>query len=487
MIYNLTSVLLLIIILYVLYRQSLKDNLHSLLYPSLFGIRVLAGCFFLYVYTYIYGGGFLTHDASEFLRESKILNELFYSSPKSYFTFLFGLEPSEEYVRQYLENTSHWSAHGKAILNDSQNVIRVNSLIYFISGGNTFTHILIGALISFLGIKETASWVRTRSSLKPTHIFIFLSIIPSLLFWSSSFLKEPFMILGFALILRSFFDNNLPLSRKWWRIIIGIGLSIMFKPYVLILLIPALFFFLLYTSIFKKKKLIKSILFLALTTILISCIPSIQSTVVNKITRQQTNFINVGAGGLHIARNDSILFFTESYARGIQIKGKQVFITEDTPGFYVTNNLRYTVEPFLANKDKSPWQLLYKSEGSASHFEIPRLNYRTTKMISTAPEAIMNSFFRPFWNDSGSWLMSLAKLENILFLCTSFFLLFKGCFNTNNPNLGVIISMIIFIFLLMLVIGYTTPVSGAIVRYKIPAQLAFGILFILAFNKKQSP
>lgn len=453
------------------------------LLPLLFLIKLGVGCFFLYVYTYVYGGGLLTHDAGEFLRESKLLHDVYLQSPKDYFIFLFGLEPDTSFVLKYLSNTHHWSAHGKPFFNDSQNVIRFNSLVYFISKGWDFTHVLVGSIFSFLALLITYNWVKLKSSLSKKTVLLLLFTLPSLLFWSSSFLKEPFMILGIALFCYGIFNEYSSTLKRITYVIGGSLLALLFKPYVFILLLIALLFYALYHMLKQYSITMKLSLFVILVSLVFS-LPKVHNSALNKITRQQTNFINVGAGGMHIARNDSILFFTTRDVEGLRLENNKAYIDKDLECFYVTDNIRYTSIPYQAQQSPQPYMILYQSEGSASHFELTRLNYSMVRLFKSAPEALLNSFLRPFWSDEGSWLMTLAKLENIFLVILTVFFLYKGRFK-NNTNLPIIITFAIFIFAIMLIIGYTTPVTGAIVRYKIPALLALGIMIILSFNTKK--
>src|SRR5690554_7588790 len=75
----------------------------------LFLVKFAYALFFLYVYTYYYGGGELTADAGMFFKESKILHDVFAQSPGDFFQFLFGLNDDPEFINKYLDNTTHWN------------------------------------------------------------------------------------------------------------------------------------------------------------------------------------------------------------------------------------------------------------------------------------------------------------------------------------------------------------------------------------------
>lgn len=481
--YILTLVILLFFLFY-LYKQGQKwRDFSPYLLPCLFLIKLGSATFFLYVYTNIYGNGTLSQDPGDFLKESKILNDVFYQSPKDYLIFFFGLEPNLEFIYKYLIETTHWTVRSTPIFNDSKNVIRINSLTYFISQGWSFTHVLIGSIFSYTAIIITYQWVKLRSSLNRKTIFFILFFIPSLLFWSSSFLKEPFMIFGLACTLYGIFHSNIPTAKRIIISLAGLFFGLSFKPYILVFLLLSFLFHFLQTAFKNKSKLYPFLIFVLLITVPL-LYPKTNHALIDKLSRQQTNFINVGAGGLHISRNDSILYFNVHQMDEIYVENNQAFIQQPTEGFYVTDNHKYTLQAYLAPKSSAPYNVLYHREQSSSYFTITRLNNSWKTFFSTLPEALSNALLRPFWNDGGSWLMTLAKIENILLIILTFIFILKGKFR-ENPNLPIILTLALFIFITMLLIGYTTPVTGAIVRYKIPALLALGIIINLGFNTKK--
>lgn len=459
------------------------NGIHSLLFPSLFLVKFCVGLFFLFVYTYIYGGGELSADAGAFYQESKILHNVFYKSPSDYFRYLFNIDLSPDFVDKHLSLTQHWNGTTKPIFNDSQNVIRINSLLFFLSKGEVLTHILFMCAFSFWGVFESYKWIREYSRIKVPYLLIAIMLIPSVTFWSSSFIKEPLLILGVGLLLNACFSSKNSVPKKTMKGILGGVLVLAFKPYVLICFTPVLIF-LLVRRLMSKQAVLLSLIVVGIIGSSLFLFPKIKSKIVHKISRQQTDFINVGLGGLHLFRNDTIYFF-EGVERGkMKQEGNMVYLLEETEGNMVVDKVNYGMESLKIPADKEPWHILYQSKGSASQFKTTRINNSLGTMVKMIPEVLVNVLFRPFPGDHGSWLIYPAMVENYILFFAFVIIVFFYRRKLSKKELEIAIALLLFILTLYLIIGYTTPVSGAIVRYKIPGVLAMVLLICLFFKPK---
>ncbi|MBL4862210.1 MAG: hypothetical protein JKY09_04225, partial [Crocinitomicaceae bacterium] len=196
-----------------------------------FILKVLIGLCFLFIYTEHYGNGALGGDAGRFMEESKMLNDVFFTSPSDYFKFLFGIGESKDLVELHLHETTYWDTGDQSIINDSKNVLRVHSIIHFFSFQYPFIHILIMCFISLIGVKNLFIGIQSRTKLKPVLLFWSIMLIPSLMFWTSGILKEPFMFLGLALAVRALIGQEL-LKKRTWLGLLGFVLLLGFKPYL---------------------------------------------------------------------------------------------------------------------------------------------------------------------------------------------------------------------------------------------------------------
>jgi hypothetical protein len=114
---------------------------------------------------------------------------------------------------------------------------------------------------------------------------------------------------------------------------------------------------------------------------------------------------------------------------------------------------------------------------AGSKIQIPILENSMKSFILNTPQALINSFLRPFIWEAHNPLAILAAIENVLVIAYITLLIFF--FKKVQLNNWILFSFS-FSTSLLILIGLTTPVLGAIVRYKIPA-LPFVIFAIFSF------
>jgi hypothetical protein len=127
---------------------------------------------------------------------------------------------------------------------------------------------------------------------------------------------------------------------------------------------------------------------------------------------------------------------------------------------------------------------LANASKAGSAFKMEYLNNEPIAFVKAIPSALLNATFRPFIWETKNPLMLINSLENILLFGFALFCLFHLKRKREIP-LQSIGFCLVYILLLYLFIGWTTPISGAIVRYKIPAWPLFVTLFLLISNDKK--
>src|SRR5690606_12417782 len=170
---------------------------------------------------------------------SKLLNSIFYTNPGDYFKLLFGYGDQTQLIAQYLTETHHWDAGEQSIINDNRNIMRIHSVIHFISFNNPAIHLFFMCFVSTIALKQLFLGIVDRTTLSPTMLFFIILFVPSLLFWTAGILKEPFMFLGIALFIRGLLGKERK-NLRWIHVLLGIILLLAFKPYILLALLPAL-------------------------------------------------------------------------------------------------------------------------------------------------------------------------------------------------------------------------------------------------------
>jgi hypothetical protein len=107
-----------------------------------------------------------------------------------------------------------------------------------------------------------------------------------------------------------------------------------------------------------------------------------------------------------------------------------------------------------------------------TRFNLTPLDNNPASFIKVLPEALLNTFIRPFFWEAKGLLQWFAAIENIAVLLFMAFLIFtykrNGRQNSTNPVVWALVLAALFNYIL---IGYTVPFPGAAVRYKIIPEL----------------
>jgi len=115
--------------------------------------------------------------------------------------------------------------------------------------------------------------------------------------------------------------------------------------------------------------------------------------------------------------------------------------------------------------------------GSGIYFK--RLSYSWSSILRMVPDAYINVLFKPMFYKAPSPTELFASLENVLMLL---FILFALLFRSREPlPRNLFCFLLCTVLLAFLLIGLTTTVSGAIVRYKalfLPFMLMMPLLLI---------
>ncbi|WP_159038397.1 hypothetical protein [Brumimicrobium mesophilum] len=444
----------------------------------LFSLKIAYALFFLYVYTYHYGGGELTADAGAFFKESIVLHNVFYESPYDFFQFFFGLNENPEFIDKYLSSTTHWNGGKTLLFNDSRNVIRTNALLLFITGGQVIVHFIIFSFASFIGGVDLFQWLKKKSNIPPPILLSMLTLAPSLAFWSSSLIKEPLMILGLFLLIRGVFDT-ISIPRRTWRILVGFILTLGFKPYVLICFVIVLIFYLSFSKLFKRQ-------WLTLLTFSIFGISVLLSTgysdkIAYIIANQQEDFINLRDGGLYLQGDDEHYYYIYYANRDhFKLENGNAVLLEPVGAHYLKKNENFERFPMKLEEVGRTYKIHLHLHETSSKVEVTPIRDNFWQMLLNIPESFINSFFQPIPNKQSTWLQYPAFFENILFaiLAVLTFILFPRKLNQSDKR--IVSTLLLFAAFIAMIVGWTTPVSGAIVRYIIPAYIA--ILAVLAIK-----
>ena len=450
------------------------DKLSKWTMPIALSLKVLMGLFFSYVYIYSMKNAVEPSDAMRFLDESNQLYAVFFKSKSDFFALFTGIGDNARMIHEHMDKTFIWDAGNFTLINDSRNTIRINCLFRFISFGEDFVNILLMCFLSLIGIHQLYISIQPLSKIQPKILFYSLLLFPSLLFWSSSNLKEPLLILGVGLLARSLLIKEILIK----RILTGVTaciLLILFKPYILICLLPGILFYISNKLIFKNKLLYTVFTFLIL--LIISCLafPSQRQRFTENISRKQFNVENVGKGGIHVDCENGYYYFKPHQYKNLKIKDNKVTLIHSSDAVFLSVNTEEIPVDVHLKPTGEEWKIHIIMPGTNSYIQTKSINNSFQQLILNIPEALINTFLRPFPFDDGSFLKYPAMFEVwalSIFLILAIY--FKRKLEVDSKNL--IACLLIFTITLSLLIGWTTPVTGAIVRFRFPIQLALFII-----------
>lgn len=121
-----------------------------------------------------------------------------------------------------------------------------------------------------------------------------------------------------------------------------------------------------------------------------------------------------------------------------------------------------------------------------SAFPMDYLQANLGSLLKASPEAILNAFTKPWIGEVNSVLFIPPLFENILLLF-AVLLCFYSRKKLARLQFKFIFFCLVFTLVLYLIIGLTTPITGALVRYKIPAAPFIWITVLMLLDTRQFP
>lgn len=451
-----------------------------------FNIKVVASVVFILFFTYFYGNGVLSMDSGDYMFQSKLLFNVFKTSPLDYFKLLTGIGETDDLIFKYLKDAKHWKMQINSIFNDAKNVIRFNSLIYFFTNGFAYTHALIFSFVSFIGILKLAEAFSQFTVVKLKYIFLVMILFPSLLFWSSGILKEPFLIFGLGYFVYSIFINS-KIKKRLIYFLIGFFILLTFKLYVLIgMLLAMIFYFILKKLQNVRPVYIFSLFIIGLITGLF-IFRSATNKLVSKISERQIDFDNVGRGGLYCY--DSINFYRIDHKDSVfySIKSNKIahfdsIVTVDKQLNGEVDKRGDNMKRYKPGVVRAGTYLMYDNRvASNSYSPIDKIDYSFENFLKFIPKSMVLAAIRPFPHEPGGALKYLAFFE-VVILASWFIYVFFHRRKLSRRELYVCWSLFVFALLLLVVIGVTISITGALVRYRIPVYIAFIIISFILYS-----
>ena len=389
-----------------------------------FILKLIVGLLLFWIYSNHYSNlNYTRQDADifKYFDDSEYIYNSLFDKPLDFTKIIVGMDFDKEYFsKEYYINMNNWDNHYNShLFNDSRAIIRVNSILRIFSFGYYSIHILFFCFIGFIGLFALFKACASYFPKKENWLFYSLFLTPTVLLWSSGVLKEPLMLysLGFIFYYTSIKSFKKKIIINLFNFILCISILFFLKFYVFLILLSILIPFKLNLIKSFKNKLIPYILsFIAFSSIAIF-----------------TGFVNPKLNLLHLIDKKQDSFISET-----------------------------------------------KYKNSGSYFEITNIESNVESIVKVIPEAIINSLTRPWIWKVNSVIQIPASFESMLFLAL-IILAFIDLFRKKmlqKIDINFMIFCLTFVTLNFIIIGIITPVSGALVRYKMIA-LPFLIMFIL--------
>ncbi len=386
-----------------------------------FFLRIAMGFGLFLIYSYHYPSR-QDADTFKYFDDSKYMYDAFWTNPGDYFKMLFGIHCNTEYFNtEYFNNMSNW------VRSYDNGLFNDNRLMIRV---NAFLRIFSfgnyhvhSIILAFLAFMGSFSLSKLFFEVSRSKVLTYIAVflVPSLVFWSSGILKEAVLLAALGFFAYHFYQ--LFDSNRTW------------KNYVMLFLMSCVLI------------VLKLYVFMAFFPAIIIWL------VVSKWRR-------------------SLWVYLLMYILFIAIA---TLIGEINTRYYFVNFIVYKQKLFITLDDFYPVN---------SRFYLEVLTYEFWSLLLSSPEAIFNVFTKPWPNELNSILYIPSFIENaviLLLLFTTF--VYRKALKVKEWDF--VIFCLSFCIILYTVIGLTTPITGAIVRYKIPAIpfLMMAVFMLIDFDK----
>lgn len=298
-----------------------------------------------------------------------------------------------------------------------------------------------------------------------------LCFLPALWFYTGALLKEGLVIFclgSLVYLLKLMIQGQRRFIYFFWLAVL-VFISLALKPYVLFFtgLCFALFFTIQYREKIRHKfAMFLSVLLLAVSAANILSLAVKHKSLVGAALARQRVFADAAKGGIFLL--DSVKFvrleFDSSLVTRLKNKPDHFTIKQHAPYIYWEHTHQQDTLVCQANQDTiTQYTEVYRIPESGSNFSLATYG-------NSVPAIVLNcwyySLFHPLFFNARSALQLLASLENVLII-VSLLLIITGLIRTKKHAFLPLVLLFITLSVCLL-IGLTTPNSGAIFRYRSP-------------------
>jgi len=462
------------------------DGISKNAFALVFVVKISFGLIFWAVYAF-YVPYHQKADAFMYFDDGKAIYQALLENPIDYVKILLGF--SDPSLDHYIDNTGSWNMiYNQGIYNETRTIIRFNAIVDIFSFGNYHIHTIFICFLSLTGLAGIYKTFLPFLTDKKKELFIVVFFLPSVLFWGSGVLKEGLVLFAFGMLVYHVFrliNGNISFSRIAYVLIFA-GLLSVTKAYMLLFLFPALAAYAWISKTNGKKPELKFLIVFAICISGVLCLPKFDLPFTLMDKQRQSIYMANGGALLGLKNENKFIYISpEIKTKVTRIPGKPDYckIVEGVP--YVSwYFLNYSDSIYVQHStDTTTYWIYYNMQSAGSRIEIPFLHPTYTSILKNSPQAFFTAAFRPHFLDAKNPLMLISSIENF-FICLFILvcLIFSSKKIATRHLIYFCLSITIMLFVL---IGLTTPVLGAVVRYKIPALPFFLIAFLLILDKEK--
>ena len=388
-----------------------------------FCIRAASGIVVFYLYSEYYPNR-AEADTFKYFDDSYYMAKAFWSHPIDFFQMLLGIDCNTEYFNtNYFNNMSNW------VRSYDNGLFNDNRLIIRLNA--LFRLFSIGnyhihsLCFNFIAFMGSLQLAKVFYAISRSKLksYVVIFLLPSVIFWSSGVFKESILLFGLGTFVYHFYQLSIGESRN-----------------------KSVFILILSSGILIVMKLYIFAAFLPV------CI------------------------AYYISRNWKKVFL--SYA---SVFGLFLLLALGLGAIFP----KYSFIHLIVDKQRDFINLAHFYEVNSA-FQMDYLAPTLWSLIRAVPEALLNVFTKPWLSEVNSLLFIPPLIENLVLIAFAIFCLIWRK-KLNSKELNFFVLCLIFTFVVFIVIGLTTPITGALVRYKIPVMPFLWMALMILLDTQRFP
>lgn len=393
---------------------------------ALFLLKVAAGTALWAVYTWHYPDR-STADIFKYFDDGNVLFSALPAHPGDYLRMVLGIGNDTPYfdAHYYTRMNTWYRQWDTGYYNDAHTMIRFSALVQLFSFGHYHVHTVFACFASLVGL--TAMYKAFHSVMPGRNGALFAAVLlwPSVMFWGSAPIKEALLFLGLGLFLLGSM-RLLHGSRRWTTglaIAAGLFLQLILKSYVLMCLLPALAAY---------------------------------------------------AWCLHAGARRPLLKFAVVYG-AVVLLGMALPLLDPA----------WDAIGMIAQKRRDMLGVVALTD-PGSYVPITPLGKDIVGFLMDVPHALYLTFISPFltWDIGAMGLLGAAENALLLALLPVALRLAKPWSAIDVPLLLMCLG---FCLALGVLVGWTTPVVGALLRYRVPLLPFWAVAALLVIDPEKLP